>query len=171
VGTPLRLGKPVTLSEAEAAVDFPILLPTAEGFQSPPEIYLLGRGEDAMVSFVYPAGDELPESELTGVGALLTQFRGHSERNLIEKGLLGIDGEPTTTLERVNVGGERGFWIAGAPHSAFFVCHEDGECREERYRLAGNVLIWERDGVTLRLESELDLAAALGIAESMQPAS
>lgn len=170
VGAPLRLGDSVTLNEAEAAVDFPLLLPAATGFQEPPEVYLLGTGEDTMVSFVYPAGDSLPESEFTGVGALLTQFRGVPERNLIEKGLHGDTGEPATTLAQVDVGGERGFWIAGAPHSVFLVCPEDDECREERYRLAGNVLIWERDGVTLRLESELDLGAALAIAESMRPA-
>jgi hypothetical protein len=169
VGTPLLLGRQVTLEEAQAAVDFPVLVPTADGFAEPNEIYLLGRGEDIMVSFVYPAREGLPQSEIAGVGALLTQFRGNAERNLIEKGLLGDDGARETRLDAVTVDGKRGFWISGAPHSVFLVCHDDGECREERYRLAGNVLLWERDAVTLRLESALSQEESLAIARSMQP--
>jgi hypothetical protein len=169
VGTPLMLGRQVTLDEAQAAVDFPVLMPMLEGFADPNEVYLLGLGDNAMVSFVYPAGDGLPESEVTGVGALLTQFRGNAVGDLIEKGLLGDDGAPETRLDAVTVDGERGFWISGAPHSVFLVCHDDGDCREERYRLAGNVLLWEQDGVTLRLESALSKAESLAIAKSVQP--
>jgi hypothetical protein len=169
VGTPLMLGRQVTLEEAQAAVDFPVLRPTVEGFADPSEAYLLGLGDNAMVSFVYPAREGLPESEVTGVGALLTQFRGNAERDLIEKGLRGADGALETRLDAVTVDDERGFWISGAPHSVFLVCHDDGDCREERYRLAGNVLLWEQDGVTLRLESALSQAESLAIAKSVRP--
>jgi hypothetical protein len=166
VGAPLMLGRPVTLDEAQAAVDFPIRVPTAAGFDAPAEVYLLDQDEGAMVSFVYPAAPELPASDETGVGALLTQFRGEAERGLIEKGL-PHDGAQKTELEAISVGGEPGVWISGAPHGFFFVCYDAGECREERYRLAGNVLLWEQDGVTLRLESALSREAALAIAESV----
>ena len=147
-------------------MDFPVRVPTAAGFNAPHEIYLLDQDEGAMVSFVYPAGPELPASDETGVGALLTQFRGEADRGLIEKGLPD-DGAQETHLEAVTVGGEPGFWISGAPHGFFFVCYDAGECRQERYRLAGNVLLWEQDGVTLRLESALSLEDALAIAESV----
>ena len=166
VGAPLLLGRPVTLDEAQAAVDFPVRIPTAAGFDAPHEIYLLDQDEGAMVSFVYPAAPGLPASDETGVGALLTQFRGEADRGLIEKGLPD-DGAQETHLEAVTVGGEPGFWISGAPHGFFFVCYDVGECRQERYRLAGNVLLWEQDGVTLRLESALSLEDALAIAESV----
>ena len=166
VGAPLLLGRPVTLDEAQAAVDFPIRVPTAAGFDAPAEIYLLDRDAGAMVSFVYPAGPGLPASDETGVGALLTQFQGEADRGLIEKGL-PADGEQQTQLQAVSVAEEPGFWISGAPHGFFFVCYDAGECREERYRLAGNVLLWEQDGVTLRLESALSLDDALAIAESV----
>jgi hypothetical protein len=168
-GAPLLLGRPITLDEARTAVDFPVRVPTAAGFDAPAEIYLLDQDQGAMVSFVYPAGPGLPASDETGVGALLTQFRGEADRDLIEKGLLG-DGASETHLEAVTVGGEPGFWITGAPHAFFFVCYDVGECRQERYRLAGNVLLWEQDGVTLRLESALSLEDALAIAASVQPA-
>jgi hypothetical protein len=166
VGAPLLLGRPVTLDEAQAAVDFPVRVPTAAGFDAPAEIYLLDQDEGAMVSFVYPVGPGLPASDETGVGALLTQFQGEADRGLIEKGLQDT-GVQETELEVISVGGEPGFWISGAPHGFFFVCYDAGECREERYRLAGNVLLWEQDGVTLRLESALSRDDALAIAESV----
>ena len=169
VGARLMLGRATTLDEARAAVAFPVFLPTFEGFTDPPEIYLLGLGEDAMISFVYPAGPTLPAATAgpDGVGALLTQFAGNADRNLIEKGLYAGDEESETTIESVQVGQAWGFWIGGAPHTFFLVCHDDGDCREERYRLSGNVLLWEQDGVTLRLESALPRDQALAIAESM----
>ena len=83
-----------------------------------------------------------------------------------EKGLPD-DGAQGTQLDAISVAGEPGFWISGAPHGFFFVCYDVGECRQERYRLAGNVLLWELDGVTLRLESALTLEDALAIAESI----
>ena len=166
VGAPLLLGRPVTLAEAQAAVDFPVRVPIAAGFDAPGEIYLLDQAAGAMVSFVYPAAPGLPASDETGVGALLTQFQGEAERGLVEKGLPD-DGARETQLEAITVAGEPGFWISGAPHGFFFVCYDAGECREERYRLAGNVLLWEHGGVTLRLESALSLEAALAIAESV----
>jgi hypothetical protein len=166
IGAPLLLGRPVTLDQARAAVDFPVRVPTAAGFDAPGEIYLLDQVADAMVSFVYPAGPGLPASDETGVGALLTQFRGEADRGLIEKGLPD-DGARATHLEAVAVSGEPGFWISGAPHGFFLVCYDVGECRQEQYRLAGNVLLWEQDGVTLRLESALTLEDTLVIAESV----
>ena len=105
VGAPLLLGRPITLDEAQAAVDFPVRVPTAAGFAAPAEIYLLDQDKGAMVSFVYPAAPGLPASDQTGVGALLTQFRGEVDRGLIEKGL--PDDEPQEThLVAVAVGGE-----------------------------------------------------------------
>ena len=169
VGAPLRLGRQVTLDEAQAAVDFPLRIPTAVGFDPPDEIYLLDKDYSAMVSFVYPAAPGLPASDQTGVGALLTQFRGEADRGMIEKGLPD-DGAQATHLKAVSVGGEPGFWISGAPHAFFVVCYGAGDCRQEWYRLAGNVLLWEQDGVTLRLESALSLEDALAIAESVPAA-
>jgi len=166
VGAPLRLGSPVSLEQAQAAVDFPVRVPAAAGFDAPQEIYLLDQVQGAMVSFVYPAGPGLPASDEIGVGALLTQFRGEADRGMIEKGLPD-DGVQATHLKAISISGEPGFWISGAPHGFFMVCYGAGDCRQERYRLSGNVLLWEQDGVTLRLESALSLEDALAIAESV----
>ena len=84
----------------------------------------------------------------------------------------GDDG-PATSIETVSVAGNPGFWIDGAPHTFFLACSEvdSEECREERYRLAGNVLLWEDDGVVLRLESALSREASLAIAASLSEAN
>lgn len=168
-GADLQLGDAVTLEQAREAVAFPVVAPTAPELAAPAEISLLGEGTEAMISFVYPVSAALPGSQVPGVGALLTQFAGGVERNLIEKGLRGDAGQMQTHLEAVEVAGEDGFWITGAPHGVFLACGEGGDCREERYRLAGNVLLWERDGVILRFESALSKEASLAIAESVRP--
>jgi hypothetical protein len=166
----LLLGRAVTLDEARAAVDFLLQLPSREDFAAPAEIYLSGSGERAMVSFVYPASEGMPESAVSGVAALLTQFAGETDRGLIIKGLGISESEAATTLEAVTVNGEPGFWIEGAPHGVFLACGAAGECREERYRLAGNVLLWEQHGLTLRLESTLSREEALAVAASVRAA-
>ena len=84
----LGLGRPVTLAAARAAVPFPLAVPTLPEFAAPPGVYLLGEGETAMVSFVYPPTPDLPETDVPGVGALLTQFAGSTNRNFIRKGLV-----------------------------------------------------------------------------------
>ena len=163
----MMLGRRVTLAEAREAVNFPLLVPERQGFAEPPEIYLTGEG-DPMVSFVYPAGPGLPPA--TGdIGALLTQFPGRVDRGMIEKGLYATGDADASALESVSVGGERGFWLSGAPHTFFIVCDDGNECREERYRLAGNVLLWERNALTLRFESALSQDEALAIATSLRP--
>ncbi len=167
-GAVLSLGDRVTRAEAQAGVSFPVAVPTHSGFADPPEVYLLGEGDEAMVSFVYPATATLPSSQVPGVGALLTQFAGRAERDLVVKGLSGLS-DARTHLEAVTVAGAPGFWITGAPHGVLLACGDEGECREEPYRLAGNVLLWERDGVILRLESALSREASLDLAESIEP--
>jgi hypothetical protein len=167
VGARFMLGRPVTLADAAAAVDFPVLVPRFEGFAAPREIYVLGQGVDTMISFVYPSREGLPPAS-GDVGALLTQFDGQLERNLIEKGLQGAT-EATVELEAVSVAGYPGFWISGAPHAFLIVCPDNYDCREEPYRLAANVLLWQQDGLTLRFESALTRDEALAIAASVRP--
>jgi len=72
--------------------------------------------------------------------------------------------EPGTKVEPVTVDGARGYWIAGRPHAIFY--RSGGDTSVEELRLAGNVLIWEHDGLTFRLETTADRATALRIAAS-----
>ncbi|MBA3414413.1 MAG: hypothetical protein H0U10_04205 [Chloroflexia bacterium] len=165
IGGGLLLGERVSLGAARAEAPFPLRVPEAVGFDSPVEVYR-SVGDNAAVSFVYPAGPSLPPSAHAGVGAVLTQFRAELEPGLVEKGVgVGKTAGAGTTIEAVNVGGNAGYWIDGASHG-FFYRDPVGEVRQEEYRLAGNVLLWEDGEVTLRLESALTKAEALAVAVS-----
>jgi hypothetical protein len=67
-----------------------------------------------------------------------------------------------TTLQAVQVGSHDAFWISG-PHQLSLLTPEG----EQRFTVTGNVLLWEQDGTTLRLETRLPKAEALALAESV----
>jgi hypothetical protein len=60
-------------------------------------------------------------------------------------------------VERVSVGGNPGVWLPDAHVFADFF---------DQPRMSGSALLWERDGITLRLEGRLTKAEALRIARS-----
>ena len=114
------------------------------------------------VTLLYRPRRGLPESAQTGAGALLSQFPGRTHPELIRK-LAG----PGTTIERVRVDGEPGYWLGGDVHSLIY---EDpsGDIRESPMRLAGPTLVWRRGELTLRLEADVTKSRALAIARSVQ---
>jgi hypothetical protein len=157
----LDLGRSVSLTEASESVDYEVRVPAALG--EPDEVFLDTGVEGSQVALAYEATSELPASPGTDLGALLTQF---PEAEVAETALKKVTGEGTT-FEPVSVGGEPGFWISGEPHVIAYL-EPDGDVRNEAVRLAGNVLLWESDDVTYRLESRLGKADALAIAESLE---
>jgi hypothetical protein len=154
----LDLGEEVSLAEAQEAVDFPLQFHD-ETDSWPPRVFLRKAPAPA-VSFVYASGPDLPRSEQTGVGMLLTQFRGRYSPDLVKKV------SATSTVEPVVVG-DGGFWLEGRPHSVLFR-DEDGNIYQDRMRLAGNTLIWEEDGVSFRLEADIERDQALQIARGLE---
>ena len=109
--------------------------------------------------------DRVPEVASTGVGVLLTEMPGSTDRAAIEKHL-----GPDTTLETVMVGDTMAYWIAGGQHELQYL-DRDGRVRPDTTRLAANTLLWEADGVTYRLETGLDLDAAIDLASQLRPLS
>jgi hypothetical protein len=162
VGAALELGRLVTLDEAQAAVDWTVAQPSLDGLRAPAEIWLDGSGHTALVSFVWGAGTDRPAVPGSNVGLLLTQFRGSVRGDRLEKTL-----GPSSRVVPVIVDRERGFWIEGALHTVSYAVEGDGP-GQDRVRLAGNVLIWTRDGLTLRLETAADKARALEVAASVR---
>ena len=59
------------------------------------------------------------------------------------------------------------YFLSGEPHQVILV-DELGQPVTETVRLARDVLLWEEDGRTLRLEGDLTLGEALELAESMR---
>jgi hypothetical protein len=70
-------------------------------------------------------------------------------------------------LESIVVNGGMGYWIEGQPH-LFIYRDARGEIRDEILRLAGNTLLWEQGGLTLRLEASIPRETALRIANSVR---
>lgn len=101
--------------------------------------------------------------DVRGVGpVLLMEVRGANQLDLAKK----LAGQGTR-LEEVSVNGAFGLWIEGAPHVVLFQ-DRSGRVRELTTRLAGNVLLWTRGDLTLRLEGELTKARALELARSIR---
>jgi hypothetical protein len=159
LGRTLFLGEGVTLAQARQEVDFEVLVPTGVGLPEP-VAYVDDDPPGGRVSLVYPAGPGLPETEETGVGMLLMQFRGRLELPFLEK-LVRAD-----QIREVEVGETRGYWIEGE-HVLVYL-DERGRSFDERSRVAGNTLLWQRGEVTFRLESALSMEEAIRIAESMR---
>jgi hypothetical protein len=116
------------------------------------------------VTLVWATSDELPEIEgpgSSGVGLIVTAFPGSPDRPVIQKQV-----GPSTMVGAVTVGGRPGYWISGAPHVVGLL-DGAGEPMPEPARLAGNTLLWTDGSITYRLESALDRAGAVALAESI----
>lgn len=155
----LQLGEPVTLDEASDRAGFDVEILGALG--EPDEVYIRSDRPGGRVSLVYEAEPGLPRTDETGVGALFGQFEATYDADIAQKKMVG----ETTTLEAVEVGGAPGYWLGGGPHVVVFI-DPNGKLRGDEVRLAGNTLLWQRDGVVFRLESALSKAAAIRLAES-----
>ena len=73
---------------------------------------------------------------------------------------------PGTVLTAVTVGDVEGLWLAGDVHEVMTV-RPDGDVAVDTLRRAGDVLVWEEDGVTYRIEGLDSLDAALDVASSV----
>jgi hypothetical protein len=157
-GERLRVGRPVALEEARRRVDFPLAIPARLG--SPDVVYVDEAASETVVSFVYRPRPAIPEVRSTGVGFLVSQFRGRVDAAVMTK-FLG----PGSTIEPISVPGGRGFWLPEPGHVVMYLDRR-GEIQEDTARLTANVLLFERDGVITRLESRLSRDEMLAIAAS-----
>ena len=160
LGRGLDLGDPVSLAEAESAFGRPLL--RSDDLGDADEVWLDTAPGVPIVTFLYRPGLALPATSETGVGALFSQVDASiAERSLWTK--FAGDG---ASVSEVAVGGARGLWIEGSHYVA--LRDSRGNVIAERVRLAANVLLWERDGLTLRLETALDRDAAVAIGRSVR---
>ena len=140
------LGERVTLATARRRAGFELV-----DLGEPDDVYLRG---DGLVTFVY-GSIERPR-------LLLSQIRGGVWDGFVKK-----VGELGTSVEEVEVDGERGLFVSGQEH---FVMYRDraGAIRDDRAYLAGTTLLWNRGDVLLRLEADVDRAEALELARSVK---
>jgi len=156
--TSIDLGRPTTLAEAQSSVKFTIAVPSRLG--SPDAVYLTSGIPGGEVALVYKARPGIPLVGQTGIGVLITEFRGDLIPEFITKEV-----GPGTTLTETRVNGDAGWWIAGEPH--LIIVRIAGSDQPETLRLAANTLVWEHQGVTYRIESALSQAEAIRIASSL----
>jgi hypothetical protein len=152
--TPLNLGRQTTLEQARSAVSFPIAVPPELG--APDAVYVDRSVPGGEVALAYKPRTGIPLVRQTGLGVLVTEFRGDLMPGFITKEV-----GPGTTVEEVSVAGDPGWWIAGEPHQ---IVASD---RPETLRLASNTLVWEHGGVTYRIESALSKADAMRLATGL----
>ena len=140
------LGAPLSRAEAERKAGFELALP-------PRKVARHGR---------FYAADSIAATFLEFPGrrfVTLVQFRG-------DLGMMKKVTPPGTTIEPATVNGENALWLEGAPHVvSYFDSSARGHTRLTR--LAGNVLVWTRDGLTLRLEGRISKTEALRIARAI----
>ena len=154
------LGSRTTLDDARRRVDFDVGVPAAN-WLGEPDVYVAAHPPGGRVSLVYPASRDLPAIGATHVGLLLTAFRGTVETDFLTK--LRASGAPVTG---VRIGPTHGWWIEQT-HDVLYLdpAHEPAS---ERLRFSDSTLLWSRDGVTMRLESGLDLQRAVDVAASVR---
>jgi len=156
--TPLDLGRRTTLADAQSAVSFSVAVPSSLG--TPDAVYLDTDVPGGEVALAYAPRPGIPLVKQTNLGVLFTEFRG----DLIP-GFLTKEVGPSTTLEQTSVNGDPGWWIAGEPH--LLITRIGDTDYPVSLRMAANTLIWERGGVTYRIESGLSKADALRIAAGL----
>lgn len=157
----LALGESVTLEAAEERADFDVEVLGALG--NPDEVYILEDRPGGRVALVYKAREGLPRTAETGVGALFSQFRATYRQDVAQKKMLDQDG----IIQLVEVDDARGYWLGGGPHSIVYL-DEEGEAHTDQVRLAGNTLLWQRDGIVFRLETALPRDEAIELAETAE---
>jgi hypothetical protein len=143
------LGQRVSLAEARQRSAFALL----ELDEEPDAVYL---GERDTVWFLYgsPGGVRLLIAQTPKVAL---------DEPFIIKKLAGAG----TSVEPATVRGEPAYFLSGEPHAVMFV-DEYGVAIVESARLARDVLVWEEDGRTVRLEGDLTRAEALELADSLR---
>lgn len=157
---PVDLGEPTTLDAASNHVDFPLALPTLETIEQPDNVYV-ETGPPTVVHITWDAGPDLPAIAGTSIGLLLTEFTSPAEGTVLTKDLTS-----NTAIERTTVGEQNAIWLEGALHELTYQT-TDGTSSQQISRLAGNVLLWESDGITYRLESGLEMGETRRIAETL----
>ncbi|HZO08252.1 MAG TPA: hypothetical protein VFC77_02655 [Myxococcota bacterium] len=157
---PLRLGERTTLDAARDSLGFAPLVPEAAG--RPDRVYVDRSVPGGLLSLAYGPRAGMPEAKSTGLGLLVSEFRGDLAPEYAGKIAGGA-----TRVERVSVDGHRALWLEGAPHF-FFYRAPDEPIREERLRIAQNVLLLEDGRMLVRFEGAFDLDRALALARSLR---
>jgi hypothetical protein len=149
-GSNLALGEQTTLARARSRLGFVPVVPAGLGS---PTVYYEGFPPGGQLALVYRGGR-----------ILLTEVEGSLERRYLFKFL-----RAGTGVDAIRLDGGRGLWIHGQMHQ-YVYADRTGAIRTDSVRTAGNVLLWRRHALLLRLEGARTKAEALRVASSLRAA-
>ena len=158
--SPLNLGSPIPIADALVSDRPRVLAPAA--LPPPDEAYELGADDGRIVSLAWRAAPGDKALRGTDTSLTLMAIPGTTEPSLIQKAA-----GPDVLLEPIDVNGDRGWWITGAPHE-IMVLRPDGDIGVLRAAVVGDTLVFSRDGTLYRLESALGKERTLEIARSLR---
>jgi hypothetical protein len=156
--TDLQLGERTTLDDARALI--PVVVPTVDGLEAPDEVWVTSVGGGG-VSLVYNARPGFPPAEHTRLGLLVQEFVGSGQQDVRKYLSTGA------SAEEVTVGSQQGVFITGGDHYLFYEAATGADVYEAG-RLVGNALIFQREGLTIRIEGDLSRDRMVAIAESLR---
>ncbi len=157
-GASLQLGPALSIDAAISQTGLPDPTPALLGRAL--SVHVVTPPAIGQIVLVYAPSDLVPESSVTGVGALVSVMPAHIDEGFFRK-TLGSE----ATVRPIDFDGTRGFWIEGSPHQLLFDVG-DG-IQPDTLRLATNTLLWERDGHVYRLEADISPETAVRIATSV----
>lgn len=150
----VTLGDHVEVNDIPAAAGFDPLVPDALG--EPSVAFIDGGGR---LWILWTPTEDLPPTADRNVGAIVTQFRTTASPGLT-KGLIA----GASTARIVDIDGRPAVWVEG-PHDLYL---PELAGLSVNGRSAGNTLIWEQGGLTIRLETALALTQSIEIARSFR---
>jgi hypothetical protein len=137
-----------TLEAAQAGVPFPVRLPAYPAdLGQPDRVFLQQDGPMVILAWTDPADPQKARLSLHQIGPgsiMLGKF------------------EPRVIRE-TQVNGKYAVWAQGP-----YLVHLTNNYYHYRRTVEGNTLIWEENGITYRLESDLSLEETIKIAESLE---
>jgi len=154
-------GSEVGLAEARQRAGFTILVPSLEEIGQPEHVYINDVPSGGTVSLVWGPHPGYP-ADVNGVGVVVTEFEANVDPRVWEK--MVYEG---TTVTRTLVGGQTAFWISGGEHT-FFYRDASGRIVDSSLRLVGTALIWQQNGLVLRVEGAPNVASATDVADSLR---
>ena len=156
----LRPGREVSLEVAERSVPFEVVVPEALGPPDAVYISMVLRGGE--VNLVYAERPRVRPLGDSRVAVLLSEFGTAGGRELVVKLV-----DEAREVQRLQVEGDEALWIEG-PHLFFYRPSAPGSrAIVPSARLAGNVLVVQRDDSYVRIETALPQAEAIRIASSL----
>jgi hypothetical protein len=158
VGRRLELGAPVRPTDPRVRI--PVVTPHVPWLRGSPQWWYDNLATD-QVSLTFPPQRGLPEIATSGVGLLIQEFDGEGVET-VRKYLT-----TSTNAERVRIGSSTGVILTGGEHMLFYL-DRNGRYVTSPGRLVGNALIYQRRGLTIRIEGELSRERMREVAASLR---